>query len=179
MVVASRDVANFDPNQESYLNLVNYMDKDTAENDRRYRQVCPYVIFQCTDTGRFLTYRRSPSESRLDGLLSIGVGGHVDEPEGVSDALYREVMEELGVDVEFPPEGMSHPVFKGKIALSGSAVDSVHLGLVYLVQVCVEFTLDRPVKTPLLRPMWMSEDEIMQSEVEAWSIVALSMIFND
>ena len=74
-----------------------------AECDPSFKQVIPYVLVEHKPTGRFFMTTRIGGEERLRGQVSIGLGGHLEAGEDVSDALFRELEE----------------------------VDSVHLGVVY------------------------------------------------
>src|SRR5438477_12615443 len=61
-----------------------YRNRSEAEQDRRYKQLIPYVLLVCQD--RILRYRRGKGgqETRLHGLFSVGIGGHIsDEDHGL------------------------------------------------------------------------------------------------
>src|SRR5262249_24268662 len=70
---------------ERYLPVVTaqsrlpYLNRSEAELDRRYKQLIPYVLILCN--GRILRYRRRKGgqETRLHGLYSVGIGGHISE----------------------------------------------------------------------------------------------------
>jgi len=73
-----------------------------AEQDRRYKQLIPYVILLSQD--RVLHYQRGRGgeETRLHGLYSIGVGGHISDQDhnlfsedrlGYRDGMWRELKE--------------------------------------------------------------------------------------
>src|SRR2546423_8974887 len=83
----SFEVAKYLPVVTSAANLV-YLNRSEAEQDRRYKQLIPYVLIICND--RLLRYRRGRGggEERLHGLYSVGIGGHIsDEDHGLfSDA---------------------------------------------------------------------------------------------
>lgn len=119
------------------------LERPDCETNTDYRQIIPYA-YVCLDDN-ILAYRRSNShtESRLADKWSIGFGGHM-EPhldQDLTDAftpykwygevlgcLHREITEEVGLashEVE--------PVYKGRIVLADTAVDSVHFGLVFEV----------------------------------------------
>src|SRR5215471_6734136 len=88
------------PSQTLYLN------RKDAELDRRYKQLIPYVLILCND--RILRYRRGKGgqETRLHGLFSVGIGGHIaDEDSGLfakaagyKESMRRELMEEMAID---------------------------------------------------------------------------------
>src|SRR2546422_7572502 len=93
---------------EKYLPVVTcsanvlYMNRSDAEQDRRYKQLIPYVLIICH--GRILRYRRGRGgqETRLHGLYSVGIGGHISEEDhglfssglGYQEGMRRELMEE-------------------------------------------------------------------------------------
>src|SRR5438552_14466403 len=70
---------------EKYLPIVTapsnleYLNRSAAEQDRRYKQLIPYVLILCN--GKILRYRRGKGgqETRLHGLYSVGIGGHISE----------------------------------------------------------------------------------------------------
>src|SRR5688572_33204417 len=86
---------------EKYLPVVTdsaqlvYLNRTEAEQDKRFKQLIPYVLLICQD--RILRYRRGKGgqETRLHGLFSVGVGGDIsDEDHGLfsHDLGYREGM---------------------------------------------------------------------------------------
>ena len=56
-----------------------YLNRSDAEQDKRYKQLIPYVLVIRND--KILRYRRGRGgqETRLHGLYSVGVGGHISE----------------------------------------------------------------------------------------------------
>src|SRR5258708_4936870 len=93
---------------EKYLPVVSsasqmaYLNRREAELDNRYKQLIAYVLLICN--GRILRYRRGKGgqETRLHGLYSVGIGGHISEEDhglfssdrGYQDGMRRELMEE-------------------------------------------------------------------------------------
>src|SRR6185436_4643473 len=83
---------------ERYLPLVtsssniSYINRTDAEQDKRYKQLIPYVLVICNN--KVLRYRRGKGgqETRLHGLYSVGIGGHIsDQDHGLfsKDLGYR------------------------------------------------------------------------------------------
>ena len=125
---------------------------DDLERDESWLQVIPYVIIRYA--GEFLCYRRSPreGESRLHGLVSAGIGGHVEFSDGDSvshdtgssiynmEAIFRcasrEVEEETGKKFEFNDRDWA---FCGVIFDRSNPVGRVHLGLVFVLNVMDKF----------------------------------------
>ncbi len=97
---------------EKYLPIVTasskllYLNRSAAEQDRRYKQLIPYVLILCN--GKILRYQRGKGgqETRLHGLCSVGIGGHISEEDhglfsndrGYHDGMRRELMEEVALD---------------------------------------------------------------------------------
>lgn len=79
------------------------------EENESFRQIIPYLLIRVD--GKLVGYTRAPSggESRLHGMVSVGLGGHVDIPDAqtrsderfdllatLNFASFRELQEELG-----------------------------------------------------------------------------------
>ncbi len=109
--------------------------REDAERDPSWKHFATYTVV-CADR-RVLSYLRtkSGSESRLHGLRSIGIGGHVntkdaDAPDRWSAAaLERAALRELHEEIVVPGEhGLS---FAGFVNDDSNPVGRVHIGLVY------------------------------------------------
>src|ERR1700728_3318445 len=90
----SLEVEKYLPALTSTAQLV-YLNRSDAEQDKRYKQLIPYVLLICND--KILRYRRGKAggEKRLHGLYSVGIGGHISEedhhlPGLFSNNLYQE-----------------------------------------------------------------------------------------
>src|SRR5207248_1402365 len=83
-----------------------YLNRSEAEQDKRYKQLIPYVLVLCHD--KILRYRRGKGgqETRLHGLYSVGIGGHISEEDhglfskalGYQEGMRRELMEEVAIE---------------------------------------------------------------------------------
>ena len=101
----SLEVEKYLPVATSPSHLV-YLNRSDAEHDRAYKQLIPYVLLICND--RLLRYRRGRGgeETRLHGLYSVGIGGHISEEDhglfssdrGYQDGMRRELREEVALD---------------------------------------------------------------------------------
>lgn len=105
-----------------------------AEEDPSLKQLIPYCVLQRSGELFCVERLRQQSEGRLHGMLSLGIGGHVNPADGdrgtaLNTALYRELHEEVAVDPELRAQ------FLGLINDDSTAVGSVHLGLAYAVAV--------------------------------------------
>ena len=131
-----------------------FIDRPEAEGDPAYKQLIPYVTI--TNDGHFLLLERTKAqgEKRLHGMLSLGVGGHInpidegsDLEETIALALARELEEELWLHVE------SQPKLLGFINDNSNSVGSVHLGLHYLLPV---ETRPKVRETDKMKALWLN-----------------------
>ena len=130
---------------EKYLPVVTsssntlYLNRSDAEQDKRYKQLIPYVLIICQ--GRILRYRRGRGgqETRLHGLYSVGIGGHISEEDhglfssgpGYQEGMRRELMEEVAID----------EVKETAVAVindDSTEVGYVHFGVVHVLHVATE-----------------------------------------
>ena len=97
------------------------------EPDRSWKQVIPYLVLR--DGPRYFLMRRTRAgrDTRLHGLWTIGVGGHLNPGDrDLAGGLRREWREE--VDAAFEPEF----TLIGLINDDDTDVGSVHVGAVYV-----------------------------------------------
>ena len=116
--------------------IPHFLPRPQAEADPTYKQLIPYVIMSCN--GRYLTYVRGrrAGETRLVGLRSIGIGGHInlgdDMPlfndnfyEAYLTAVEREVAEEVSVETSHTDRVVA------LLNDESNEVGRVHLGIVH------------------------------------------------
>ena len=140
-----------------------YLERDDLETDPRFRQVIPYDVV--TGDGMTLSYQRKGSEDRLHAFRSIGIGGHVEEPETVEHGMLRELREEIGIVVD-----IERIKWHGFILLSETEVDKVHMGVVYSYDVGgQELHFGEEIRDP----QWI---DMLGDRYEPWSIEAWKMI---
>src|ERR1051326_1356869 len=98
------DVDKYLPALTSTSRLV-YLNRSEAEQDRRYKQLIPYVLLICDD--KILRYRRGRGGQgkRVHGLYSVGIGGHISEEDHelfsndpYREGMRRELIEEMAID---------------------------------------------------------------------------------
>ena len=161
---------------EKYLPVVTspsqilYLNRSDAEQDKRYKQLIPYVLILCHD--RILRYRRGKGgqETRLHGLFSVGIGGHISEEDhglfsnqlGYHEGMRRELKEE--VDVEAANEAAV-----AVINDDSTEVGFVHFGVVHVLHVPTEEIVGR--RSGIVAPEFVSIVEAMKdpSAYESWS----------
>jgi predicted NUDIX family phosphoesterase len=168
---------------EKYLAVVTaasslrYRNRSEAEQDKRFKQLIPYVLIICNR--KVLRYRRGRGgqETRLHGLYSVGIGGHISEedhglfssPVGYRDGMRREIMEEVAVD-----EVKDAAV--GVINDDSTEVGQVHFGVVHIMYVANEAVAGR--RSGILGPEFIPIPEAMKdpSGYESWSRFCLENV---
>src|ERR1051326_2017587 len=147
-----------------------YLNRSEAEQDRRYKQLIPYVLVLCG--GRILRYRRGKGgqENRLHGWFSGGIGGHISEEDhglfsnavGYHDGMRRELMEEVAVE----------EVNESAVAVindDSTEVGYVHFGVVHVMHVANENVAGRRsgILSPEFIPVAAAANDL--SVYESWS----------
>jgi len=142
-----------------------------AELNFENRQIIPYCLVKCGEN-YFIT-RRLEGDVRLTGKYSLGVGGHLERVDGTdNDYIKSGMMRELDEEISIKSSIKSIDLI-GMICSNNTEVDSVHLGLVYVVDVA---GLDVSVKeTETLVGDWISKKDLLnfEGELESWSKIAV------
>lgn len=146
--------------------------RDDCERSEYWTQLIPQIIIQRSDDKVF-SYIKAGTENRLHGVRSILFGGHMDENDmTVSEALFRELKEELGYIPEF--ESIE---YKGFIKDNTSACSRQHIGLIYILKLTQDNfdieLLDDEVSSDV---QWVSLENISQHAYESWSAHAPKLI---
>jgi predicted NUDIX family phosphoesterase len=148
--------------------LIQPMWRPDAEQDTSVKQPIAYAIVRRGEE-IFVTERLSGGvETRLHGVLSVGVGGHVDEPfaasDRVRDAMHREWKEEVRCSHE--PEWS----WLGLVNDDEIDVGKHHLGCVFEARIPSHATLEL-LETHKLRGWWTTPADLMKQpgRLETWS----------
>jgi predicted NUDIX family phosphoesterase len=163
------DVEKYLPAVTSTSQLL-YLNRSEAEEDKRYKQLIPYVLLFFGD--KILRYRRGRGgqETRLHGLYSVGIGGHISEDDhslfsshrGYQEGMRRELMEEVAV-----AEAKDAAV--AVINDDTTDVGLVHFGVVHVMHVSSEKVAGR--RSGIVSPEFLSiHDAVKDVTVyETWS----------
>lgn len=106
--------------------------RNDVENDGRYKQIIPYIIFR--NKNRFFVYKRlkSSNERRLHNLYSIGIGGHINPSDNLNNDIIVDAMKrEFSEEIDYPYKYNYNII--GYINNDSTPVDKVHFGVVFLV----------------------------------------------
>lgn len=150
-----------------------------AEQDPRLKQLIPYVVALDSRGLKVGCYRRKGSETRLHGLESVGIGGHItledaaDASNDLASALARGLHRELSEEFAVLPQPFEL-IFQGIINEEESTVGHVHLGLVFLLKVAHPEAV-RPA-AELHQFRWLSLSQALRRPLELWSRLALTLV---
>jgi predicted NUDIX family phosphoesterase len=133
----SLEVEKYLPVVTSAAQLV-YLNRSDAEQDKRYKQLIPYVLLICKD--KILRYRRGKGgqETRLHGLYSVGIGGHISEEDHQLPGLFSSNLYQEGMRRELKEEVAIDAVNEPAVAAindDSTEVGQVHFGVVHIVRV--------------------------------------------
>jgi predicted NUDIX family phosphoesterase len=172
----SLDVEKYLPVVTSSSQLV-YLNRTAAEHDTRYKQLIPYVLLICD--GKVLRYRRGKGgqETRLHGLYSVGIGGHISDEDhglfskdvGYWDGMRREIMEEVAVQqVDAPAVAVIND--------DSTEVGYVHFGVVHLMHVPNEDIVGH--RSGIVAPEFVPIPDAMKnsSGYESWSRLCIESL---
>lgn len=141
-----------------------------------FPQILPYIAVMDTD-GKYLTYSRNGTETRLHGSRSLGIGGHTDicdfydedfhlfnSPiETIAQATHRELVEEINVAAMFDMTLLDRIIVD-----TTNSVGKVHVGLT--TTLITEQHNIQP-QEELHDAKWLTVEELKASidEYENWS----------
>lgn len=172
----SLEVEKYLPVVTSSSHLV-YRNRSEAELDKRFKQLIPYVLVFCN--GKILRYRRGKGgqETRLHGLYSVGVGGHISDEDhglfsagiGYQEAMRRELMEEVAI-------GEAKDAAAAVINDDSTDVGQVHFGVVHVMHVASEAVAGR--RSGILAPEFIAISGAVKdpSAYESWSRFCLERL---
>lgn len=165
-----------------------FMPRSEVEDDPRFLQLIPYVILYRYQPNQWFgsqcqvfNYRRGSAggESRLVGKRSIGIGGHINDSDGIipQDAFHAGVLREINEEVSciFNPVGS----LIGTIYDDSDAVGRVHLGIVISFRLTGFLPVIRDKS--LIDPSIYSIDTLVdeKDDFENWSKLIIDGVLND
>jgi predicted NUDIX family phosphoesterase len=172
----------FSPRVDHYLPLLldprhlSYRPRATVETDPSFKQIVPYAVLKWRDQLFHYTRGKRATESRLQALRSIGVGGHIRADDSTlfdhpyREAMFREVAEEVHLETTYEEHCM------GLLNDDSTPVGQVHLGIVHVFELAEpkvrrrEQVLTRTGFAPL-RELWAQ-----RAEFETWSQFVLQAL---
>jgi predicted NUDIX family phosphoesterase len=153
-----------------------FLARAEAELDPEFKQIVPYVVLKCGKRVFHYTRGKRATETRLQALRSVGVGGHISATDSnlfdapYREAMFREVAEEVALESPFEEKCI------GLINDDSTPVGQVHLGIVHV------FELEQPTvrrREQALTRSGFAELGELHSEVdqfETWSQFVLQVL---
>lgn len=160
-----------------------WLPRPVAESAAEFKQWIPYVLL-LDGNGRWAAYPRRGGESRLHGVWSLGLGGHINPCDAPSAGsfegspwralLWNGLLRELAEEFPAALQGTTH--FLGLIHENQSEVGRVHLGAVFLHRVS---DVTAPPSAELTGLIWIDDDQLATvwklDGFELWSQLAIAL----
>jgi predicted NUDIX family phosphoesterase len=148
---------------------LSYRPRVETETDPTFKQIIPYVVLKWHGQVFHYTRGKRATETRLQSLRSIGVGGHIraddsnlfDSP--YREAMFRELAEEVQVETSYQERCV------GLINDDSTPVGQVHLGIVHVFDLADPKVQRR--ESALIKAGFAPLEELraQREEFETWS----------
>lgn len=164
-------------NMQRYLNIVaarrEFMPRQLAEHDPRYKQIIPYLIFAYNGSIFVMQRRENATEKRLQNKYTIGIGGHIRQEDIKSSDIFAWANREFHEEVAYTDAMTIEPL--GLLNDDSNEVGRVHLGFVFLIHGHSEnITVRSELKSGELLPL--DACIAMQPHFETWSQMVLQRL---
>jgi predicted NUDIX family phosphoesterase len=154
-----------------------FVPRSEAEEDPSLKQLIPYMVV--TSGASLLHYRRGSGsgEARLLKKGSIGIGGHINDGDGLGEAfdaaayqraLMRELMEELKISGSF----IERPL--ALLNDDSNPVGAVHLGIVHQCQLSSPEVSANEEAIAELGFLTLEELSARHDQLESWSQLVIA-----
>src|SRR5262249_1847359 len=155
---------------------LSYRPRAEVETDPTFKQLVPYVVLRWREQVFHYTRGKRATETRLQALRSVGVGGHISADDSglfhspCREALFRELAEEVRLESPYEEHCL------GLINDDSTPVGQVHLGIVHVLDLAEpkvqrrEQALTRAGFAPL------AELRRQRAEFETWSQFVLDVL---
>ena len=179
------------------LNSFSYelSDREECETNFEKLQIIPYITLRDVGSNKIFAYRRGngSTESRLKGLYSVGLGGHVEqtpsEGQTIVDVLIEDIFRELEEEVglvrtnnlkKYLQRAFEQDDYK-LIYSTDREVDKVHLGLWIVLPIDARLISSKELDI-ISRSTWMYKSELHlltrsgAESLETWSAAILQYL---
>lgn len=172
----------FNPRVDHYLPRLldpahlSYLRRGQAEDDPSFKQIIPYVILKWRDQIFNYVRGKRASETRLQTLRSIGVGGHINPgdsnlfDDSYREAMLRELAEEVHLDASYTERCL------GLINDDSTSVGQVHLGIVHVFELAEPSVQRREQGLTRAGFNPIAELRLARAEFETWSQFVLDLM---
>lgn len=155
---------------DQYVTTINthkeFLWRSQMEQDPRYKQIIPYLIFQHHDTFFMMQRKATASETRLQSKFSLGIGGHIRQEDIQENSLFSWAEREFHEEVSYT--GTLTMEYLGILNDDSDAVGLVHIGFVLLLKGdSANIKINDEHKSGQL--VTLDEAEIYYERMEGWS----------
>lgn len=153
-----------------------FLPRPDAEADPSHKQIISYVLIRRGDEVFSTRRLKKGGESRLHGLISLGIGGHINPVDESGDVLEQGMRRELEEEVAISAEPLSlRPI--GFINDDSNDVGRVHLGMLSVMDVSADCEVTVR-ETEKLVGSWLPLASLASliPEMETWSQIACSAL---
>lgn len=153
-----------------------FLPRPDAEMDPSHKQIISYVLIRRGDEVFSTRRLKKGGESRLHGLISLGIGGHINPVDESGDILEQGMRRELEEEVAISTDPLSlTPI--GFINDDSNDVGRVHLGMLSVMDVPADCTVTVR-ETEKLVGSWLPLASLpsLIPEMETWSQIACSAL---
>jgi len=146
-----------------------YRPRSEMETDPSFKQIIPYVVLNHAGQVFHYTRGKRATESRLQALRSIGVGGHISADDSnlfdspYREAMFREVAEEVRLETKYTERCV------GLINDDSTPVGQVHLGIVHVFDLTEPRVESREQALTRAGFAHLAELRLHRQEFETWS----------
>ena len=148
---------------------LSYRPRSEVEDDPGFKQIIPYVVLRWSGQVFHYTRGKAGTETRLQALRSLGVGGHISEADtGLFEDPYRVgMLREVNEEIEFETDYEERCI--GLINDDSTPVGQVHLGIVHIFDLTAPHVRRR--EQALTRSGFVSIGELasQRDQYETWS----------
>jgi predicted NUDIX family phosphoesterase len=121
----------------AYLHIIQthkkFLWRSQMEEDIHYKQIIPYIVFQCDDRYFLMQRRADASAKALQNKLSLGIGGHIrQEDMNGNDCLFAWAEREFHEEVSYAGS-LTKIESLGIINDDTNLIGQVHLGFALLL----------------------------------------------
>jgi predicted NUDIX family phosphoesterase len=166
-------------NVQRYLNIIaakkEFLPRHLAEQDPRYKQIIPYLIFTHNAEIFVMQRRANASETRLQNKYTIGIGGHIRQEDIKSNDIFDWANREFHEEVTYDDAMTIEPL--GILNDDSNDVGKVHMGFVFLIH---GHSNTISVRSELKSGSMLSLDSCiaLHPHFETWSQIALQKLID-
>jgi predicted NUDIX family phosphoesterase len=162
--------------EQLFLQYQEFLPRARMETDSRYKQIIPYLVFTHEDRYFVMQRRETATEKRLQGKMSIGIGGHINPQDLAQRSIAEWGKREFEEEVSFNGTYDIRPL--GLLNDDSNEVGKVHIGIVFLL---TGNSADIQIKEELKTGSLMTIEECMShyAQMESWSQIVLDFLIQN